>query len=997
MENINHSTHSTSYNSFKETQFHLLMQKRVTEILLVSSKYDRFMLEEDGRIEEQMFEEYASLSIRYPPRFTHVSSASEAFQILETKYFELIITMLNLKDSDAFELAKDIKKKYPNKPIVVLTHFSREVSMKLKKEDLSSIDYVFSWLGNSKILLAIVKLIEDKLNSEYDITVVGVQTILLVEDSIRYYSSYLTLIYRILFQQAKEIMAEGLNEHQQTMRMRARPKIMLANNYDDAVEYYEKYKSNILGVITDVSFKRAGKRDELAGIKLCKFIRESNKELPIIVQSSSEEHREDAYRFNARFVYKNSNTLTKDIRDYIRNDFGFGPLKFLDPKTMKEINRATDLKSLQKKLGEIPLDSLEYHISKNHFSKWLTAKALFNISSMIIDKKQSDFNNLEEIRTYIIDTIKAYRLYRNRGTIARFNIDKFDEYTMFARIGTGSLGGKARGLAFLNTIIKSNKLTYNFDNVLITIPRTVVLTTEVFDEFMEENDLYEMAYSDASDEDIHAKFLNSNIPKRFFPELYAYLAVIKRPLAIRSSSLMEDSHYQPFAGVYATYMIPNNKKDIFNRFTELSNAIKSVYASTFYKSSKDYIKATKNVIDEEKMAVILQEVTGRSYKNEEKEKSYYYPTFSGVARSLNFYPIGKEKAEEGIVNVALGLGKTIVEGEVSLRFSPKHPKKIIQLSNPEMALKSTQNTFYSLNLDKNIDFIPDVNEAYNLLKLDLVDAEGDLSIKHLASTYDYQNEVLRDGTFYKGRRVITFANILKHHVFPLPEILSILLKIGSDEMNAPIELEFAVELNPSDISLQKFHVLQIRPIVEGFESDEISLEDLDVEKDTIIYAKTALGNGIYDDLYDFVYIKPESFDPKNNEEIATLVGEINKKFIQEKRNYILVGPGRWGSSDPWLGIPIKWTDISEARVIVESGLKDYRIDASQGSHFFQNLTSFKIAYLTINPFINDGYYNIDYLNKEKVYFENDYIRHIRFKKPVIVKINGKDSEAAIFK
>ena len=449
-----------SYNSFKETPFHLLMQKRVTEILLVSSKYDRFMLEEDGRIEEQMFEEYANLSIRYPPRFTHVSSASDAFKMLEVKYFELIITMLNIKDSDAFELAKDIKIKYPNKPIVVLTHFSREVSLKLKNEDLSSIDYVFSWLGNSKILLAIVKLIEDKLNSEHDILDVGVQTILLVEDSIRYYSSYLTLIYRILFQQAKEIMAEGLNEHQQTMRMRARPKIMLANDYNEAIEYYEKYKSNILGVITDVSFKKDGKRDKLAGIKLCKYIRESNKELPIIVQSSDEEHREDAYQYEARFVYKNSNTLTKEIRDYVKNDFGFGPLKFLDPKTMKEIDRANDLRTLQQKLSEIPLDSLEYHISRNHLSKWLTAKALFNISSMIIDKKQSDFNNLEEIREYIIDIIKLYRLYRNRGTIARFNSDKFDEYTMFARIGTGSLGGKARGLAFLNVIIKSNKLQF---------------------------------------------------------------------------------------------------------------------------------------------------------------------------------------------------------------------------------------------------------------------------------------------------------------------------------------------------------------------------------------------------------------------------------------------------------------------------------------------------------------------------------------------------------
>ncbi len=973
---------------FNDTSFSLLMQKRIHKVLLIASSYDAFVLEEDGRIDEQIFNEYVSLNLRYPPIFVMAHTPEEAFDILKNDSVDLVITMLTMGGYDTFELAHEIKNEHPQVPIVVLTHFSREVSLRLEKEDLSAIDYVFSWLGNADLLLAIIKLIEDKMNVEHDVEVVGVQTILLVEDSIRYISSYLPNIYKIIFKQSKEYVREALNEHQRMLRMRGRPKILLATTYEDAVELFEKYKYNLLGVISDISYKRKGIKDKQAGIKLAKKVRSEDEFIPFLLQSSDKENRELAKKYNAGFIHKYSKTLSIELRNYIIRQFAFGEFVFRDPKTQEPIGRACDLQTLQEMILEIPDDSLEYHASRNDLSKWLNARAIFPIAQLFKYLKLSDFQSLDDVRKYIYKAISSYRMSKGRGVIAKFDKNSFDEYLIFSRIGDGSIGGKARGLAFANSIIKKNHIFNKYKNVIITIPRTVVLSTDIFDEFMEGNDLYKTGLSDLSDDEILKQFIEARLPSRVYQDLYAFVEVVKNPIAVRSSSKLEDSHYQPFAGIYNTFMVP--RVDDNTRMIQLlSDAIKSVYASVYYQNSKAYMAATSNVIDEEKMGIILQEVCGSKYGNK------FYPTISGVARSINFYPVEPEKSDEGIANLALGLGKQIVDGGVSLRFSPKHPDRILQLSNPETALKDTQKYFYALDMDPE-NFQPSVDDAVNLLKLRIKEAEEDNSLKHAASTFDFENNMLKEGTIHKGKKIITFANVLKHRVIPLDSILQDLLEVGQNEMSNPIEIEFAVDLNVDKDQPVIFNFLQIRPIVDNQELESIEIEEVK-EKDTIIYSHSALGNGIIDNIYDIVYVKPESFSSLKSKEIASQIAELNKKFVSEQRNYVLVGPGRWGTADPSLGIPVKWGNISQARVIVESGLENYRIDPSQGTHFFQNLTSFRVGYLTVNPYIADGYYDLDYLSSQKAEFENDFIRHIRFKNPIKTQIDGRQSKAVILK
>jgi DNA-binding NarL/FixJ family response regulator len=973
---------------FSDTSFNLLMQKRIHKVLLIASSYDSFMLEEDGRIDEQIFNEYVSLNLRYPPIFILASSAEKAFEIMKTDNIDLVISMLRIGSSDTFSFARSIKTLYPDIPIVVLTHFSREVTVRLEKEDLGAIDYVFCWLGNADLLLAIIKLIEDRMNANYDVEVVGVQTILLVEDSVRYISTYLPNIYKIILKQSKEYIREALNEHQQMLRMRGRPKILLATNYEQAIELYEKYRFNMLGIISDITYKRKGVKDKLAGIKLCARVREEDEFMPFILQSSDMDNKTYADELNVGFIHKYSKTLSIELRNYIITQFAFGELVFRDPMTMKSIGHASDLQSLQNLILTIPDNSLEYHASRNDISKWLNARAIFPIAQLFKYLTLGDFKNLKEARTYIYRAISSYRMSKGRGVIAKFDKNSFDEYLIFSRIGDGSVGGKARGLAFVNSIIKKNQIFNNFPGVIITIPRTVVLSTDIFDEFMEENDLYKIGMSERSDEEILEAFVQAKLPSRVYQDLYAFISVVQNPLAIRSSSKLEDSHYQPFAGIYSTYMIPKTDNSTL-MIKMLSDAIKCVYASVYYRGSKAYMAATSNVIDEEKMGIILQEVCGKQFENR------FYPTLSGVARSINFYPIDPEKHEEGIANIAYGLGKQIVDGGVSLRFSPKHPKKILQLSSPDMALRDTQKTFYALDMCPT-KFVPSVDDGINIIKYDIKDAEKDLSLRFAASTFDFQNHVLRDGMLQEGKRVITFANILKHETFPLAEILRTLLEIGQKEMNNPIEIEFAIDLNTEKGEPVVFNFLQIRPIVENDQITNFNLQDVKIE-DTIIFCESALGNGRIDDIYDFVYVKPESFKSLESEAIASEIGLLNEMFIKEKRNYVLVGPGRWGSSDPNLGIPVKWAHISQARVIVESGLEHFRIDPSQGTHFFQNLTSFRVGYFTINPYIEDGSYNLEFLNSIKPFSENKYLKHLRFEKQILIQIDGKNKKGVIFK
>ncbi len=972
---------------FSEESFENLMQNRIYKVLLICSTYDAFILEEDGRIDEQIFNEYVELNLRYPPHFIHVSSAKEALKVLYEQDIDLVINMLSIGDMDPFRMSRKIKQAFPEIPHVVLTPFSRETNLRLQREDLSSFDYIFSWLGNSELLLAIIKLIEDKMNAPSD-TKLGVQIILLIEDSVRFYSSYLPLIYKLIFEQAEKFSSEALNEHQKTILKRARPKILLARNYEEALNIYNNYKNNILGVISDIGFPVEGQRDPLAGIKLAQKILDDNPLVPVLLQSSEEKYRQLAENLGLGFLNKNSKTLLRDLKRYIKEDFAFGDFIFRDPKTKEEILRIPDLKTLQEKIFEIPDEPLRYHLSRHHFSKWLKARALFNIGNFLRDYSIDEFKDLREVREFIYETIEEFRKAKSKGIIAKFDLDKYDRYVPFARVGSGSMGGKARGLAFLNLILKRHPELEDFQNITVKIPRTVVLTTEVFDKFMENNNLYEIALSNATDQEILQAFNRAKFPEEYLPYIRKFLETTDKPIAVRSSSLLEDSHYQPFAGVYSTYMLPKFD-DIDKAVDATVQAIKCVYASVYFEESKAYMQITQNVIDEEKMGIVIQEICGSQYEQ------YFYPLISGVARSINVYPIGEEKPEEGIVNLAFGLGKQIVEGELSLRFSPAHPDKILQLNDPKTALTQTQKTFYALDLSKEC-FTPSADDTITLKKLRIREAEKHGTLDLVASVYDFENDIIRDGTHYKGKKIVTFANFLKYQIFPLPQLISKILEIGQKEMNLPVEIEFAMNIEPHDKKNAIFSLLQIRPIVDPSKSITEDLTKIDKSK-VIVYSEAALGHGVLSDIYDIIYVRPENFDPAKNREIATLLNELNRQMINQGKNYILIGPGRWGSRDPWLGIPVKWADISAAKVIVEAGLPDYQIEPSQGTHFFHNITSFKVGYFTVNDFRGEGIYDVQFLNALPAKFENQLIRHVACTQPFVVKMDGKKRIGVILK
>ncbi|MBN2481160.1 MAG: phosphoenolpyruvate synthase [Bacteroidales bacterium] len=977
---------------FSDTSFNLLMQNRIRKVLVICSSYDFFMLEEDGRIDEQIFNEYVSLSLRYPPIFIHAHSAKKALTILENEQIDLIIEMLSIGDLDTFELAKKLKEAHPKIPIVVLTHFSREVSLKLENEDLSAIDYVFCWLGNSDLLLAIIKLIEDKMNADFDIQEVGVQAILLVEDSVRFISSFLPDLYKIVLEQSMEFMKEALNEHQKMLRRRGRPKIILVQNYTDAVTVFKKYKKNILGIISDVSFKmsadRKGSKVPAAGIEFCRLVKAEDKNLPFLLQSSDILHENTARELGAGFLHKHSKNLHNELNLYIIQNFGFGEFVFRHPDTFEQYCVAVNLRDLQQLIMTIPDDILIYHTRRDDISKWLNARALFPIAQIFKPAKLEDFNSLEDVRKYIYKAISSFRSSKSRGIIAEFDRHMYDEYLGFSRIGEGSIGGKARGLAFFSSLLKQRNYFADFRNVLISIPNTVVLSTEVFDSFMEQNSLYDIAASGMTDEEVLVKFVRSRLPDNIIKDLETIIFQARKPLAIRSSSKLEDSYYQPFAGIYNTYMIPlvPNKSAALHM---LETAIKCVYASVFFKSSKAYAMATSNIIDEEKMGIIIQEVCGKQYRDR------FYPVLSGVARSINFYPVHPEKAEDGIATIAFGLGKMIAEGGTGLRFSPIYPKKIIQLSSPDLALKSTQKQFYALDLTPD-KFIPSPDDKINLIRHDIQEAEQDGTLRFAASVYDFENNTIRDGYDMPGRKIITFSNILNYNTFPLAEILDNLLKAGQQAMNNPVEIEFAVDLDKPENQLSVFNFLQIRPIVINEQSINFKIGKVD-PAEVIIYSEKALGNGIYSTISDIIYVKTGTYNPAANQNITDELEKLNCRFMSNHKGYVLIGPGRWGSTDPWLGIPIKWAQISAVRIIVESGLEHYRIEPSQGTHFFHNLTTFGVGYLTVNPYQHDGIFNIEYLDSQPVTEETKNLKHISFEYPLKIEIDGRTNKAVVYK
>lgn len=964
---------------FKDTQFVSLMTKRIFNVLLVANPYDAFMLEDDGRIDEKIFIEYMNLSLRYPPRFTQVSTEEDAWKQLGNTMFDLVICMPGSDNSDTFNIARQIKEKYPHIPLVVLTPFSHGIKERMEHEDLSIFEYVFCWLGNTDLLVSIIKLIEDKMNLEHDIKEVGVQMILLVEDSIRFYSSVLPNLYKFVLRQSQEFATEALNEHQRTLRMRGRPKIVLARSYEEAMDLYNKYQNNTLGIISDARYPREGKIDPHAGIRFLTEVRSRDPFIPLILQSAEVSNKEFAFSCGAQFIDKNSKKMNIDLREAVSENFGFGDFIFRNPNTMEEVVRVHNLKELQNAIFSIPAESFLYHISRNHISRWLYSRAIFPVAEFL---KQITWESLQDIdahRQIIFEAIVKYRKMKNQGVVAVFQRDRFDRYSNFARIGDGSLGGKGRGLAFIDNMVKRHAEFEEFENASVVIPKTVVLCTDIFDEFMDMNQLYQVALSDADDETILRAFLRAKLPDKLVEDFFAFFDVVKSPIAIRSSSLLEDSHYQPFAGIYSTYMIPY-LTDKYEMLRMLSDAIKGVYASVYYKDSKSYMQATSNVIDQEKMAVILQEVVGTQYGDR------FYPSISGVARSINYYPINDELAEEGTVSLALGLGKYIVDGGLTLRVCPYHPDKVLQTSEMEMALRETQTRFYALDL-KNMGQNFSLDDGFNLLKLPVKEAENDGSLNYIASTYDPYDMVIRDGIYPGGRKVITFANILQHDVFPLARILQLVQKYGQGEMRRPVEIEFAVNLNAAE-KKGVFYLLQIRPMVD-MKAD--LNEDLDAipEDQLLLKSVNSLGQGIMDDIQDVIYVKTEGYSASNNQLIAYDIEKLNKRFLDEGKHYILIGPGRWGSSDTWLGIPVKWPNISAARVIVEAGLTNYRVDPSQGTHFFQNLTSFGVGYFTINAYMNDGLYNQELLNIMPAVEETKYLRWVHFEKPLAVKMNGK--------
>ena len=971
---------------FRDTPFANLMNKRIYNVLLIATKYDSFMLEDDGRVDEQIFNEYTSLSLRYPPRFTQVTTEEEALSELKNRNFELIICMPNMDNRDIFAAASEIKVHYPNIPIVVLTPFSKEVSKRIANEDLSAIDYVFSWLGNSELLLAIIKLIEDKMNAPDDTASVGVQIILLVEDSIRFYSSALPHLYKFVLEQSQMFAKEALNDHQRTLRMRGRPKIKLARNYEEAVRIFDQYRDNMLGIISDMSFMHNGVKDPYAGYKFGQYVRKTGLIIPFVLESSEASNHVYAKELNASFIDKNSKSYPQDLKKKIMQRFGFGDFVILNPHTKEEIMRIKDLKDLQKKVFQIPDDSLVYHLSRNHFSRFFYSRAMFPPAEVLKHVDVSDYKDMDEARKLIFDLIVQYRRMKNTGVVAVYQKDRFDEYSNFARIGEGSLGGKGRGLAFIGAMVKRYPKLES-DNFAVNIPKTVVICTDIFDEFMETNELYPVALGDADDETILRYFLRASLPSRLIEDLMAFFDVVKSPIAVRSSSLLEDSHYQPFAGIYSTYMVPKIEEK-YDMLRTVSDAIKAVYASVFYKDSKAYMTATSNLIDQEKMAIVLQEVVGSRYND------HFYPTMSGVARSLNFYPIGNEKAEDGIANIALGLGKYIVDGGQTLRFSPRHPHSILQMSTMDFALRETQTRFYALDLKNMAEAFSD--DAFNLVKLGLKDADAEGSLKYIVSTYDPYDQIIRDGYYPGGRKILSFVNILQHDVFPLADTLDQILRIGQQEMGRPVEIEFAVNMDPSDHTRATFYLLQIRPIVDN---KEIMDEDLSLVKneETILSSTSVLGHGIVGDVQDIIYVKTGAFNSSNNQLIAYEIEKMNRSFTDQEKGYVLVGPGRWGSSDSWLGIPVKWPHISNARVIVECGLENYRVDPSQGTHFFQNLTSFGVGYFTINPFKGDGWFDEAFLNAQPAVEETEYLRHVRFDTPITIKMDGKKSLGVVLK
>lgn len=972
--------------------FQNLMRYRIRDILLVSSLYDLYVFEEDGRLYELIRNEYQGLNLSHSPEITRVSSGEEAITLArEERRFDLIITTQHIEDMQATKLAELVKKSELNIPIILLAYDNRELIELVSHCDTSVFDRIFIWTGNFRILIGIIKHLEDMLNVDHDTRIVGVQSIILIEDSVRFYSSYLPILYTEILKQSQRLISEGINLTHKYLRMRARPKILLCTNYEEAWNYYEKYEEYILGIISDIDFLHKGEQDPKAGIEFARNVKSRHSDIPILLQSNEPSNEEKAHAVGASFLLKDSPTLLHELQQFTIKHFGFGDFVFC-LENGNEIGRASDLISLEEMLKIIPEESIRHHAERNHFSNWLKARTEFWLAHRLRPRKVSDYDSIKDLRKDLVTSLKEYRNLRQKGIITDFKKESFDPQSGFARIGGGSLGGKARGLSFVNTLINNYKLQDRFEGVQISVPSGIVLGTDVFDAFLDENNLRNFALNCIDDVEIIKKFLNTEkFPEDILGDLAAFLNMVHDPLAVRSSSLLEDSQYHPFAGVYETYMIANNHGNPLVRLNELLNAVKRVFASTFYHSAKDYIKVTSYRLEEEKMAVIIHKMVGT--RHDEK----FYPAFSGVAKSYNFYPVSPQKSTDGIVSTALGLGKTVVDGGNTVRFSPKYPNHLPQFSSIKDTLRNNQRKFYALDIEEKPN---DSFETHDICvkQYTLDTAEKDGALHYVASTYSHENDTIYDGISRHGARLVTFAPVLKHKIFPLPQIIELLLEMGSWGMGTPVEIEFAVKMSASKSKgkLKEFGLLQMRPLVLNREMELLNIEVED-PKTLICQSPHVLGNGIIDEIYDVIYVDYHLFERSKSKEVAAEVNKFNTKLVSEKRPYLLIGVGRWGSQDPWLGIPVNWDQISGAKAIVETSFKDFMVEPSQGSHFFQNITSFMVAYFSVNSFKNSGFMDWDWLSKQKSEEEMKYTRRLRFSNPIVIKMNGQENKGIILK
>ncbi|MFQ5865815.1 MAG: PEP/pyruvate-binding domain-containing protein [bacterium] len=971
-------------------EFQNLMQYRIMDILLVSSLYDLYLFEEDGRLYELIRGEYQGLNLSHAPELTQVSSGREAIKLIQKKKrFDLIITTLHVEDMPAHTFAKLVRQSKLDIPVVLLAYDNRELTDLLLYHDTSVFDSVFIWQGDFRIIIAIIKQLEDRLNVEHDTQTIGVQLIILIENNVQYYSSVLPLIYMELFKQSHRLISEGINISHKFLRMRARPKILLCTDYEEAWSYFSKYKDYVLGIISDIDFKHEGKADPQAGFDFAKRVKHEHGDIPILLQSDLPENEERVYDVGAAFLLKQSPTFLRELRQFMLDNFGFGDFVFRTPEG-KEVGRAQDLISLEKQLHSVPEESIRYHGERNHFSNWLKARTEFWLAHKLRPRKVSDFPSLEALRDDLVSSLREYRRIRQRGIITDFKKESFYPYISFARIGGGSLGGKARGLSFLNTLIYSYKINEKFDNVKIYVPPCVVIGTDVFDQFLDENDLRNFALNATDDREITKRFLKAKkFPEKIIEDLATFLDLIRVPIAVRSSSLLEDSQYHPFAGIYDTYMLPNNHQNRRFRLRELLNAVKRVYASTFYQSAKSYFKVTSYRLEEEKMGVIIQKMVGANHGDR------FYPDFAGVAKSYNFYPIAPQNSTDGFVSVALGLGKTVVDGGLTVRFCPRYPTHLPQFFSTAEAVKNNQREFFALELNKPIEN-PRTTDCEFIKKYGLEAAENDGTLKYVGSTYCHENNAIYDGVSRSGIRLVTFAPILKNKLLPLPEILQNLLRIGSHGMGTPIEIEFAVNMSAPEGEPKEFGLLQMRPMVLSRELEALNVDKVDLEK-AICQSNMVLGNGIIRDVYDIVVVDMNRFDRSKSREVAKEVNRFNMKLLSQNRPYLLIGVGRWGSLDPWMGIPINWEQISGARAIVEAGFKDFNVTPSQGSHFFHNLCSFMVGYFTVNSYKNDGYIDWQWLLQQEAVEETSYTRWLQFKKPITIRMNGHQNKGVILK